>query len=188
MKILRTTLLLTIISLLIIFASCSFNIGGNPSGSSTSSSTSESKPAESDGPTESSSPDDPDETKPAESGGPTEPGETDPPDSGAGDVLGEWECVAESGNDKFVYILKFSGADGVSYTAGWYEGEIASQYDGGYSVENGVLSLDMAGSDGSLAGTFSVSVSGGKLVLTNESGDPLAFTFGKGVPMEFCKQ
>jgi len=125
--------------------------------------------------------------------------------STSNDFIGRWEWVEpDEKTDRFIYILEFAESNSVTYTAGWYQSEIAYIYEGNYTVENDALVLKMnltwdiisdpyMGNGGefdsskAINASFSFDFSDDKLTLTHQSGNLLTYIFGTGVPMEFAR-
>jgi len=105
------------------------------------------------------------------------------------EIHGVWECVVNTGEaEDLYYSLRFTEPDTVTFTAGWYQSEVASLYTGRYVIEgSGLLRLEMADSEstGSFSGTYSFEVSEGLLVLIRQSGDGLSYLYEADVPMAF---
>jgi len=111
--------------------------------------------------------------------------------STSNDFIGRWEWIEpEKKVNRVVFILEFSKPDNVAFIGGWYGSEIASKFEGKYTVENNTLRLTMnetwnisadpyMGNGGELDSskiydtTLSVEFLNDKLILTYQSGDKL---------------
>lgn len=119
-------------------------------------------------------------------------------------LIGKWQCVKQDSIDgaehNFIYILTFSDPNLVAYTVGWDESEVANAFEGQYSININMLSLNMVmtydfdnpelADDGSVTPInpiVSFVISGNNLTLFQHSGDALSYFISADVPMVFTK-